>query len=138
VNHVTIIQNHVTVSSFLYPIFILNTKNQAINTKKMKKIKSYLLITIVLVLVMPITLKAEGNEPEKAATEKVASATASTLMNRLEEIKAMDKSNMSSVEKKALRKEVRSIKKSLKEVGGGVYLSVGAIIIIVLLLILLL
>ncbi|MEA5260213.1 hypothetical protein VB264_20610 [Arcicella aquatica] len=104
----------------------------------MKKLKSYILITMVLVMVMPFTLKAEVAEPEKAVTEKVASTAASTLINRLEEIKAMDKSNMSSVEKKALRKEVRSIKKSLKEVGGGVYLSVGAIIIIVLLLILLL
>lgn len=137
-NDVTIFQNHVRLSSFLYPTFTLNTKNQAIKTKKMKKLKSYILITMVLVLVMPFTVKAEVAEPEKTAIEKAASTTASTLMNRLEEIKAMDKSNMSSVEKKALRKEVRSIKKSLKEVGGGVYLSVGAIIIIVLLLILLL
>jgi hypothetical protein len=60
------------------------------------------------------------------------------MISRLKEIKAMDKSDMTSQEKKALRKEVRSIKKSLAELNGGVYLSVGAIIIIVLLLILLL
>jgi len=40
--------------------------------------------------------------------------------------------------KKALRKEVREMKKEVKRNQQGVYLSVGAIIIIVLLLILLL
>jgi hypothetical protein len=50
----------------------------------------------------------------------------------------MDKSELSSVEKKELRKEVRTIKKELKATGNGVYLSIGAILIIILLLILLL
>ncbi len=57
---------------------------------------------------------------------------------RLDEIKTIDKSTLTSPEKKELRKEVRAIKASLKSTGNGVYLSVGAIIIIVLLLILLL
>ena len=50
----------------------------------------------------------------------------------------MDKSKMSSPEKRQLRKEVRTIKSTLNVLGEGVYLSVGAIIIIILLLILLL
>ncbi|MBA2561970.1 MAG: hypothetical protein H0V14_03500 [Chitinophagaceae bacterium] len=57
---------------------------------------------------------------------------------RLQEIKDMDKENLSRAEKKDLRKEVKKIKKELKRANQGVYLSVGAIIIIVLLLILLL
>ncbi len=60
------------------------------------------------------------------------------MYNRLEEIKAMDKSSMTFSEKKALRKEVRTIKANLRSSNSGVYLSVGAIIIIILLLILLL
>ncbi|MEA5256236.1 hypothetical protein VB264_00465 [Arcicella aquatica] len=108
----------------------------------MKKLKKYLLITVLFMLVVPVSVQAETSELEKVKTEKAASpevkAEVKSMMNRLEEIKAMDKSNMSSAEKKALRQEVRSIKKSMKEVGGGVYLSAGAIIIIVLLLILLL
>lgn len=60
------------------------------------------------------------------------------LQTRLEEIKAVDKESISRAEKKALRREVREIKKELAAIGGGVYLSVGAIIIIALLLILLL
>lgn len=66
------------------------------------------------------------------------SARAAMLIDRLEEIKAMDKSEMSRSEKKELRKEVKAIKSELKSTGNGVYLSVGAIIIIILLLILLL
>ena len=50
----------------------------------------------------------------------------------------MDKSNLSSAEKKELRTEVKTIKKNFTKSGQGVYLSVGTIIIILLLLILLL
>ena len=64
---------------------------------------------------------------------------AQILIDRLNEIKNMDKSNLTSNEKKTLRKEVRMTKKQLYDGGyGGVYISVGAAIIIILLLILLL
>jgi hypothetical protein len=59
------------------------------------------------------------------------------LQNRLEEIKSIDKSKLSKEEKKALRGEVKQIKKEMKAISGGVYLSVGAIILIALLIILL-
>jgi len=61
-------------------------------------------------------------------------AKAKTMILRLTEIKEMDKSNLNSSEKKSLRKEVRSINRELKTMNGGVYMSVGAIIIIILLL----
>ncbi len=73
-----------------------------------------------------------------AAPKPVESPEFRALLARLDEIKALDKSKLNSTEKKQLRKEVRSIKKNLRENHGGIYLSVGAIIIIVLLLILLL
>ena len=50
----------------------------------------------------------------------------------------MDKHTLSRSEKKVLRREVREIKKELAAISGGVYLSIGAIILIALLLILLL
>ena len=50
----------------------------------------------------------------------------------------MDKTNMKSAEKKSLRKEVKSINHRLHDISGGVYLSVGAIVLIVILLIVLL
>ncbi|PTB97522.1 hypothetical protein C9994_02665 [Marivirga lumbricoides] len=70
--------------------------------------------------------------------KKIESAEVKLLLTRLDEIRNMDKSDMSSSEKKELRKEVRSIKRELKATGGGIYLSAGALIIIILLLILLL
>ncbi len=60
------------------------------------------------------------------------------LVNRLSEIKGMDKSEMTRLERKELRQEVRSIKKEMKGLDQRVYLSVGAIIIVILLLILIL
>ncbi len=58
------------------------------------------------------------------------------LENRLSEIKAMDKSALNMKEKTALRKEVRSIGKTLNQDNGGIYISVGALLIIILILIL--
>ncbi|MEP6617557.1 MAG: hypothetical protein ABJA57_13295 [Ginsengibacter sp.] len=69
---------------------------------------------------------------------KEGAAAAQSLLTRLHEIKDMDKSTLSTTEKKELRNEVKSIKKELKKNSKGIYLSVGAIIIIILLLILLL
>lgn len=65
------------------------------------------------------------------------SLQAQKLLNRLYEINDMDKTNLTRSEKKALKKEVTSIHSGLKDIGKGVYLSVGAIIIILLILILL-
>ncbi len=78
-----------------------------------------------------------GNSGLTNRAETMDAAEAQKLTNRLEEIKAMDKSSMTRTEKKALRKEVKAIQKSLDS-SGGVYLSVGAVILIIVLLIILL
>jgi hypothetical protein len=59
------------------------------------------------------------------------------MINRLNDIKEMDKSSLNRTERKELRKEVRTIKKSIKAAGSGLYISSGAIIIILLLIIIL-
>ena len=66
------------------------------------------------------------------------SAKARTLELRLNEINEMDLENLKSSDKKELRKEVRSIKKELKTIGGGVYISAGGLILVLILLIILL
>jgi ElaB/YqjD/DUF883 family membrane-anchored ribosome-binding protein len=78
--------------------------------------------------------------PEKPKTELTAEQRAelNRIVSRVEEIKAMDKSNLSKEERKELRKELKEMKKKARAMNGGVYLSVGAIIIIILLLILIL
>jgi len=50
----------------------------------------------------------------------------------------MDFSDLNRTERKSLRKELRSMKSELNAIGGGVYVSAGALILIVILLILLL
>jgi hypothetical protein len=106
----------------------------------MKKVTIYILTAVSLLSFVPTTSKAENVLKPKEKVELTAEQAqqAEVMMKRLEEIKAMDKSNMTRAEKKALRKEVKSIKVAMADLNGGVYLSVGAIIIIVLLLILLL
>jgi len=86
---------------------------------------------------IPLSHATEAVATSPAITKPVEPVAAKILTTRLYEIKAIDKSKLNSSEKKQLRKEVRSIKKELKELNGGVYLSVGAVIIIVLLLIIL-
>ena len=106
----------------------------------MKKVTPYIMIVFMLLSFVPTQLSAvTGTATTSVPLNKpVESAEAEVLLNRLEEINAMDKSELNAPEKKELRKEVRSIKKELREIGGGVYLSVGAVIIIILLLVLLL
>jgi hypothetical protein len=106
----------------------------------MKKFAICLMVTCLSLTLIPLQLNAATKtEPSSLAAPKpVESAEVKTLELRLNEINSMDKSNMKSAEKKSLRKEVKSINHRLHTVGGGVYLSVGAVILIVVLLLILL
>ena len=106
----------------------------------MKKATLYLLILVMSMSFIPQTvLGASVNATSMPISDpKEVPAEVKVQLERLKEIKAMDKSQMTSSEKKALRKEVKTIRASLRDGNGGIYLSIGAIIIIVLLLILLL
>ncbi|MFV8361420.1 hypothetical protein [Flavobacterium sp. LS1P3] len=105
----------------------------------MKKVTFYLMMMVLSLSIVPTQmLAAEKNPTSVSNNPKEVPAEVKVMLNRLDEIKAMDKSSLNSSEKKELRKEVRAIKAELKSTGNGVYLSVGAIIIVILLLILLL
>ena len=106
----------------------------------MKKILLTLMVACTLLAFYPMDSKATTTVAPSAlvAENPAEAARAKTLLLRLDEIKAMDKSDLKSSEKRVLRKEVREIKHELQTMGSGVYLSVGAIIIIILLLILIL
>ncbi|MBS4044524.1 MAG: hypothetical protein KGZ59_11995 [Chitinophagaceae bacterium] len=105
------------------------------------------IISLIFVAILGFSLpqnllasKIESNIETSSSTlnEEYKSNRALSLMNRINEIKAMDRSALTSSEKKELRKELRTIKKEFKKEFKGVYLSVSAIIIVLLLLILLL
>ena len=104
--------------------------------------KNILYAIIVILSLNPFTTEVLASEKSPIAIVgdpvKEIPSEVKVMLNRLDEIKKMDKSSLKSAEKKALRKEVRAIKANLNASGNGVYLSVGAIIIVILLLILLL
>lgn len=105
----------------------------------MKKTTLYLMIMMLSLSTFSTTMMAAEKNPITISNNpKEVPPEVKVMLDRLNEIKEMDKSSLKSSEKKELRKEVRAIKTNLKAKGNGVYLSVGAIIIIILLLILLL
>jgi hypothetical protein len=78
------------------------------------------------------------NPATPAKTEnRLTEAQATVLKNRVEEIRDMDKKDMSASEKLALRKEVKEIQQTVKKDGGGIYIGVGTLILIIILVILL-
>jgi hypothetical protein len=89
---------------------------------------------LMLMAFSPSALKAEN----VSNPVPVESPEMNALKNRINEIKALDKSTLSKAEKKELRTELKSINQQLRSNNNGIYLSVGAIIIVILLLILLL
>ncbi len=96
------------------------------------------MLLLLSVSIIPTSAFAETSSTNSTANNpKEIPAEAKILIDRLKEIKKMDKSEMTRAEKKELRKEVKTIKTTLRTSYSGVYLSVGAIIIIILLLILL-
>lgn len=113
----------------------------------MKKVTFALMVMVLSLTAFPALSWGNTNNPATSTSSLAPTgpnapaevpAEVQAMYDRLEEIKKMDKSEMSRSEKKELRKEVRAIKSELRSTGNGVYLSVGAIIIIILLLILLL
>ena len=116
-------------------------ENSKINLKKQDMTVKNILRAAPIVLLIALTVPASATSivPGSAAasTPKTEDARSQQLVQRLEVIRDMDKSDMSRTEKKNLRKEVKGIKKEMKS-RGGVYLSIGAVIIIILLLILIL
>ena len=117
-------------------------RNKFFNSKLMimKKVTVGILMAFMISAFIPTRLKAgtETNVTPISTPVTTESAEVNAMIARLYEIKAMDLNDLKSTERKALRKEVRTIKSDLKAVGGGVYLSVSAIIIILLILLLLL
>ncbi len=108
---------------------------------KQKILTSFL---AVMLLATAFTSNAATTMPNNVVTTMPATSTDAQKATRLAEIekrvfeiKNMDKSHLSRQDRKALRAELRMLGKDARS-NGGIYLSVGAIIIIILLLILIL
>lgn len=95
------------------------------------------LLTVIITLGLTVNTASAARNPKKELTTE-QKTTLDSINNRIEEIKHMDKSQLSKEDRKELKKELKDMKKQAKAIGGGVYLSVGAIIIIILVLIIVL
>ena len=106
----------------------------------MKKIVFCLMAACLSMTFLPLQSSAATvAEPSSLVEPTPAeSAEAKTLLLRLDEINKMDKSKLNSSEKKDLRKELKSIRNNLKDIGTGIYLSGAAVILIIILLVVLL
>ena len=106
------------------------------------KAKIYSLLTVLLLAFTfssSVSAAPTIDDPTKDYTKEEVTIRMNEMRERVKEIKELDKSDLSKQERKALKKELRDMNKEAKALGqGGVYLSVGAIIIIILLLILIL
>jgi len=101
--------------------------------------------TIFAAILMVFTLSATTTFASKSdlksnapvATEnKLSAEEVSRLNSRVEEIRSMDKSEMSNSEKKELREESRSIKKNVRKNGEYIYIGGTTLLIIILVIIL--
>lgn len=102
----------------------------------MKKLIYPLMLLVALTFNLNFAVAANDKPKNELTAEQRLELN--RIVSRVDEIKAMDKSKLSKEERKELRKELKEMKKKANAIGGGVYLSVGAIIIIILLLILIL
>ena len=151
-NNVTYSGNYVTNSGIVRYTFViaintlkfriiqsrkLNKVNYLLKSINMKKIVLCVMTTFLSLTFLPLQSNASTTE-EPSSLVGTKPAESKTLELRLTEIKATDMSKLKASEKKNMRKEVRSINHKLRELGGGVYLSAGALILIVILLIILL
>lgn len=102
----------------------------------MKK-KIYLLATAFMLMLATPSVMAKDAKSKPEMTER-QKARVEEISRRVEEIKNMDRSELTRQDRKDLRNELLEMKKEAKAMSGGIFLSVGAIIIIILLLILLL
>jgi hypothetical protein len=103
----------------------------------MKKIFVSLMALCLSTFAFQGELKAVS-EPVKTQQAQITDAQkAEKLIQRLNEINAMDIRTMNPSQKKSLKAEVYSIRQDLNAISGGIYISFAAILIIILLLILL-
>ena len=99
--------------------------------------KLFFALLMVFALSAPATFAASKAEKKVATTEnKMTSEEASRLTKRVEEIRDMDKTNLTVTEKRELRKELKATKENIRKDGGYIYVSAGTVILIIILVIL--
>jgi hypothetical protein len=104
----------------------------------MKKI-----VFIVLLMLFSISPILSFARDSKSRTEvvikddKLTSEQIEVLEKRVETLRNMDKSEMTTIEKREARSELKSIKENVRKDGGVIYISGGVLVLLIILIILL-
>lgn len=103
------------------------------------KTKLFFVFLMVFTLSAPTTFAAKSKKLANAdkVENKLSEEEVARLTNRVEEIRDMDKSDLTVTEKRELRKELKTTKENLRRDGGYIYVSVATVALIVLLVLLL-
>jgi len=99
----------------------------------------YLASFMIFALSTTTTFAAKSDVKSAApvATEnKLSAEEVNRLTTRVEEIRNMDKSEMTVSEKRELRKESKGIKENVRKGDGVIYISGGTILLIILIILL--
>ncbi|MDP2888939.1 MAG: hypothetical protein Q8P34_08235 [Bacteroidota bacterium] len=103
----------------------------------MKKTIFIALFTIFTFVATTTFANNSDSKTAPVATEnKLSTEEITRLNNRVEEIRNIDKSDMTVAEKRELRKESKGIKENVRKGGEVIYISGGTILLIILILIL--
>jgi len=133
------------MACLFFPKQLLNTHQTCILfiSKNLIMKKFFVTAFIMLLCLNTITALAEDKNAIKARVENMTDeqkeARYAQMKLRVAEIRDMDKSSLTKLEKKALRKELKEMNQEAKAAGkSGIYISISGLVIIILLLILLL
>ncbi len=100
----------------------------------MKKIK-----VMFTAIVLFFTVPAFASVLVTDSSARLASETVTEqITKRIDVLQSIDKLQLNRTEKRNLRKERKAISKELRAASGGVYISVGVLLIVIILLIVLL
>jgi hypothetical protein len=104
----------------------------------MKKIILFAFVVILSLNFTGLTASEPTIETPKGDVEYVAEKEVHSLELRVKEIRDMDRSELTDVERAELREELRDIKAELtQQPRGGVFIGAGTILLIVILILLL-
>lgn len=103
--------------------------------------KKTIFIAIMMIFTLGATTTFASNSDLKsnapAATEnKLSSEEVNNMKTRFEEIRKMDKSDMTVSEKRELRNESKSIKENVRKSGGVIYIGTGTLLLIIIIILL--
>jgi hypothetical protein len=109
--------------------------------------KKIILFTFLVIFTFSASTAFAGKKDAKSPSEnlavpnktenKLSEEELSRLTRRVEEIRDMDKTDMTGKEKRDMKKELKSIKENVKKDGGYVYIGTTTILLIILLIVLL-